>query len=110
MNPKMIELKERIKLNAEYIKFHRLAGHKNASAEHIAKDKELGEQLFAKHPKYDFWQPNDKYIHNMRFYHIAYSMLKGRTYEQVENKVKPEHELTSTAWQTINKIKDSVNE
>ena len=105
----MIELKERIKLNAEYRKYNRLAGHKNASDEHKAKFTELREQLFTK-SQYGYWSSNANYFSATRLYHIAYSMLKGRTYEQIENKVKPGNELTSYDWKDIDKIKDSVNE
>ncbi len=28
-----------------------------------------------------------------RYEHVAYCMLRGRTYEQIENKVKPENEI-----------------
>ena len=40
-----------------------------------------------------------------RLSHIAWSLAKGRTYEQVENRVKEENELTESDWDSINKEK-----
>jgi hypothetical protein len=105
----MLELKERIKLNAEYLKYKKLTGHKNATDAQFDKFVELRDQLFTK-TQYGWYKVNDSYIGNIRLYHIAYSLAKGREYEQVENKVREGNELTESQWKSINKIKESVYE
>jgi hypothetical protein len=37
-----------------------------------------------------------------RLCHIAWSLARGRTYEQIENKVKDENKLSDQAWEKIN--------
>jgi hypothetical protein len=40
-------------------------------------------------------------IGNYRYMHIAYCLLRGRTYEQIENKVRPGNEPSWTAIEAI---------
>ena len=44
--------------------------------------------------------------YSRRQYHIAYSMLRGKTYEQVENKVHDCNRLNSYDWGCIDQIQD----
>lgn len=44
-----------------------------------------------------------------RLDHIAYSLLKGRTYEQIETP-KECHKLSENDWQEIEKIKNAYTE
>lgn len=43
----------------------------------------------------------------VRYKHIAYSLLRGRTYEQIE---KPREPLTTKEWETIEGIKHVYTE
>ncbi len=38
---------------------------------------------------------------DLRKYHIAYGLLRGRTYEQIEQKVRDENKLTQYDWELI---------
>lgn len=107
MNPKMIEMKERIKLNAEYIKYSKLVNHKHVDAKHIEKFNELQSKLFTEQPS-GYMRPNDLYIEYRRLFHIAYSLLKGRTYEQIENKVHEHNKLSKYQWKYINDLVSSI--
>ena len=44
-----------------------------------------------------------------RWNHIAYCLLRGRLYEQIE-KPKKENELSEVAWKQIEKIKEAYHE
>lgn len=41
---------------------------------------------------------------DLRKYHIAYGLLRGRTYEQIEQKVRDENKLTKYDWKLINSL------
>jgi len=109
MNQAKIEMKERIKLNAEYRKYSKLVNHKKTNENHIVKYEELKSKLF-KVNQYGYVVPIKDYIDNIRLYHIAYSLSKGRTYEQIENKVHDNKVLSKDEWEIINKIKISLHE
>ena len=109
MKEKMITLRELIKLNSEYIKFYKLHLKKAATEEQVAKYNSLHSLLFNK-STYGVWSPNDKYIYNIRLYHVAYSLLRGRTYEQVERNVKEQNTLTKNDWNKIVQIQNQYAE
>lgn len=44
---------------------------------------------------------------NYRYMHIAYCLLRGRTYEQIENKVKPGNE---PSWSAIEAVMSQFRE
>lgn len=44
---------------------------------------------------------------NYRYMHIAYCLLRGRTYEQIENKVKPGNE---PSWSAVEAIMNQFRE
>lgn len=41
---------------------------------------------------------------DLRKYHIAYGLLRGRTYEQIEQKVHDENKLTKYDWKAIDSL------
>lgn len=45
-----------------------------------------------------------------RLNHIAYSLLKGRLYEQIEQKTKEQNKLTDYDWETVEKIKNEYSQ
>jgi len=64
--------------------------------------------------KYSFFSDDQYAAHvvipelssEFRVKHIAYCMLRGKTYEEIEPKVKDENVLSSSAWNTIEEIKE----
>lgn len=46
----------------------------------------------------------------LRIYHIAYSMLKGRDYKEIESSVKPHKKLQEIEWDEIRSIMKSTME
>jgi len=46
----------------------------------------------------------------LRLHHIAYCLLRGKQYEQIENKVHDRNKLMVSDWDMINKIKEQYNE
>ncbi len=46
------------------------------------------------------WTP---YTDEARYKHIAYCMAKGRTYEQIEQKVHDHNIISDWKWESINK-------
>lgn len=43
---------------------------------------------------------------NLRRFHIAYGLLRGKTYEEIEQKVRDENELKEHDWELINYLID----
>ena len=108
MTKKMLELKERIKLNAAYIKYSNLRLKDTVSETVEAKYQELRSQLVEKKPGAIYENGiKDVYIgRRIRYYHVAYSLMKGRTYSQIETKVHECNRLTKSDWEFIKKIQD----
>jgi hypothetical protein len=50
---------------------------------------------------------SDKRVH--RLFHIAYSMLRGKTYEQIEQRVHKGNELTNYDFKQIEEIKNEYS-
>ena len=48
--------------------------------------------------------------HEYRLYHIAYCLLRGKLYEQVENKVHDCNKLSAYDWAEIEKIRTQYYE
>ena len=102
----MLELKERIKINAEFIKYSNLYYSDNASDAVKTRFNELYELIYLPmKPKCTWREVNrDVYIPKIRLWHIAYSMMKGKTYEQIETKVHECNKLTEAQWKFIKEI------
>ena len=61
--------------------------------------------------KIDCWKDQwdlDTKSKTYRLYHIAYSMLRGKEYEQIERTVKDRNKLTSRQWVDIYKIQSEI--
>lgn len=84
---KIKELKSRLKELATYIRQEKA----------MYKDVQRGKVLWA--DWYKFCQAGP--CGNYRHMHIAYCLLRGRKYEQIENKVKPGNEPSWTAIEAI---------
>ena len=110
MNTRFIELKEKIKVNAEYLKYRRLTRKQTYKEEHMEKLSTLTALLFTKSSRGYSVRTSLNCIGDIRYYHIAYSLLKGHKYEQIEARVRPEHELTDVQWALIKEIMEEVNE
>ena len=97
---KLYQLKQIVKLESESGKYYRLTRKLKHNPEYDVKRVEVNtkySELIADSPiKF-------KYIES-RFIHIAYSMLKGKKYSQVENSVKSENELIDHEWNKIVEI------
>lgn len=47
--------------------------------------------------------------HDFRYHHIAYCMLRGREYHEIENKVKPNNEINmDRVERIIEEMKDDI--
>lgn len=92
---KIQKLKQELKLEAAAIRQNRSAGRFNQSheARNLPDRKEVVRLLV--------------YPWVWRHRHIAYCLLRGRTYEQIENKVKEGNEPD---WKLIEKIKEDYYE
>jgi len=86
---KIYEFKQIIKANSEYLKYVRLTRKLNAPASLIKKRNEL--RKLTTDPDW------------IRYQHIAYCLLRGKTYEQIE-KPRPEHALSNSNWKYINQL------
>jgi hypothetical protein len=100
MTGKMLELKNLIKLNSEYNSIYKLYIRNKATEKQVAKMDKLNEIANS--------TEGMKIIFNLRLYHIAYALLKGRTYEQIENTVKLNNQLTADNWKRIQTIISEV--
>jgi len=54
------------------------------------------------------------YSDSFRYSHIAYCMARGRSYEQIENKVHEHNVISDWRWESINKdieyLREGFNE
>ena len=48
--------------------------------------------------------------HQYRLLHIAHCLLRGKTYEQIENKVREENKLKQHHWNEIEEIRQKYQE
>lgn len=103
---KLYQLKQIVKANQEYFKYYRLT----AKAEH---SKEYDEKLKANRELYLSLTKNFKMSLDSRLLHITYSLLKGKSYEQIENSVREQNQLKDYEWKQIvdmmNEYKDEEN-
>lgn len=95
---KLYQLKQFVKANAEYSKYCRLT----AKCDHDPSLDAKREEAFHKVAYGD-----------SRILHIAYSLLKGKSYQQIENSVKEQNQLQEYEWKQIidimSKYKDEEN-
>lgn len=66
--------------------------------------KELAAKIKASKP---YWCYEKQQYRHM---HIAYCMLRGRTYEQIEQTTREENVLKKHHWETINKLIEKYND
>lgn len=102
---KIYELKCLCKEIAKQIKEYRIEA-KKVRKEVAGKDwREAGAkwaELSKKYPLAD--------SHQYRLHHIAHCLLRGKTYEQIENKVREENKLKQKDWDAIEKIRAQYQE
>ena len=91
---KLYQLKQIVKADAEVNKFQRLT--RKLEYDPIY-DKKLSESL----ELYKKVTEESKIRIDSRLLHIAYSLLKGKTYDQIECSVKPERQLQDWEWKKI---------
>lgn len=89
MRPKLLELKNRIKADSLYLKYCRLTRKQNPPEVFISA------RIEAKAHTVD--------PEHIRHAHIAYCLLRGRSYEQIE-RPRAEHRLQDFDWKVIHKL------
>lgn len=100
---KIYELKCICKAQAEAIKNRRIDLKKIHDGEIITQQQ--WDDFRKKYPL-DDWSMKRQY----RRYHIAHCLLRGKTYEQIENKVREENKLKQHDWNEIEKIRQQYYE
>ena len=97
---KIYELKCRCKEYAKDIKEYRIEA-KKVQKETLGMDwRDSGVKWMELSKKYSLHSS-----HQYRLLHIAHCLLRGKTYEQVENKVREENTLSKKDWEEIGKIR-----
>lgn len=96
-NEKLNQLRDLIKINAELRKYKRLT----RKLEH---DKGYDIKL---HSILQYLQSNKLKQIDIRLYYIAYGILRGKQYLQIENHCKNENELSEWDWKKITDIIDA---
>lgn len=110
MNTKLVTLKNGLKEIAAELKIGKPEFRKQQSKiskENISwfHNNEEEKDYLRKH--YDLDRKNNSLKEKYRHYHIAYCLLRGKKYEQIENKVR---EGNSPNWNIIDKIKEEYSE
>jgi hypothetical protein len=109
MNTKLVTLKNGLKEIAAELKINKPEFRKQQSK--ISKENikwfhsEEEKSYLQKHYELDI--KNDNLKEKFRHYHIAYCLLRGKKYEQIENKVR---EGNQPNWGIIDKIKEEYSE
>ena len=88
---KLYQLKQLVKLQSEYAKYNRLTRKAEYPQEFDVKLSELKTKV----------QESGFQRVYCRHSHIAYSLLKGKTYPQIENSVKVGNDLEAWEWEKI---------
>lgn len=101
---KLNDLRSLIKIQAELRKYLRLTRKLEHDKSYDVKLNEIRNEIYN-----NIKLQKLSYI-DLRFYYIAYGLLLGRKYEQIENKCKPEKELDNWKWTSINNIIEQYKE
>ena len=96
---KLYQLKQIVKADAEYSKYCRLTNKLNHDPSLDEKLKEASANVIV--------------VADSRLLHIVYSLLKGKSYQKIENSVREQNQLKEYEWKQIvdmmNKYKDEEN-
>ena len=96
---KLYQLKQIVKAYQEYAKYSRLTRKQSSPIEYDKKYKEAS-GVFNDAIK----DTPIRYSGNARLTSIAYTMLKGKKYSQIEHSVRKENELREYEWKNIVEI------
>ena len=99
---KLYQLKQIIKASAELSKCWRLTNKEKYDPIYDVKEKEASEQ----------WNKvrDSEITSDSRLLHIAYTMLKGKTYFQAERSVRQQNQLSEWEWKAIVKIMEKYKD
>jgi len=98
-NEKLNKLKDLIKINASLRKYQRLTRK-------LKHDKLHDETLFEIKQLMKLHKLPKLSSYNIRLHYIAYGLLRGKEYKQIETNCKQENELSAWDWKLINDIVD----
>jgi len=106
---KLYQLKQIIKKDQEYAKYCRLTRKEKHPKEYDERLKQIRLEFFdlvKDMPKFTRFVSDD----NRRIRNIAYSMLKGKKYFQVERSVRQGNEIADYEWKKIVEIMEAFKD
>jgi len=99
---KLYQLKQLVKANAEWSRYARLTAKKKHNPEYDEKLIQAKNNFNTlKEQNLSSLTPSTGLFSDDRLVHIVYSLLKGKSYQQIENSVRQENQLQDYEWKKI---------